>query len=105
MSREKNPNLEILCFAVEALGELTEKMVFVGGCATGLLITDNAAPPIRITKDVDVIVHVVSLVSYHQLSKKLRARGFKEDTSENAPICRWLTDNVMLDIMPADPDI
>jgi len=27
----------------EALGELRERMVFVGGCATALLITDPAA--------------------------------------------------------------
>jgi len=31
-------------------------MVFLGGCATGLLITDTAAPPIRVTRDVDAIV-------------------------------------------------
>ena len=39
-----NPNIDILIGAVEQLGELVDKMVFVGGCATGLLITDKAAP-------------------------------------------------------------
>ncbi len=39
-----NPNIELLEKTVEKLGELADKMVFVGGCATGLLITDaNAA--------------------------------------------------------------
>jgi len=55
-----NPNLEALSQAVEQLGELVDEMMFVGGCATGLLITDKAAPPIRITKDVDAIVQVSS---------------------------------------------
>lgn len=32
-----NPNLAILEMAVQALGELTDSLVFVGGCATGLL--------------------------------------------------------------------
>jgi hypothetical protein len=56
MSRVQNPNLEILTTAVEQLGELVDELVFLGGCATGLLITDPAAPPIRITRDVDAIV-------------------------------------------------
>jgi len=40
----ENPNIEILMFAVEQLEELADEMVFIGGCATGLLITDPAAP-------------------------------------------------------------
>jgi len=56
MARLQNPNLEILILAVDQLGQLAEEMVFLGGCATGLLITDTAAPPIRVTRDVDAIV-------------------------------------------------
>ena len=41
MIRAQNPNLQILEFAVERLGELTNEMVFLGGCATGLLMTDE----------------------------------------------------------------
>ena len=33
-----------MILAVEQLGELVDEMVFLGGCATGLLITDPAAP-------------------------------------------------------------
>jgi hypothetical protein len=40
-------------------------MVFLGGCATGLLITDPVAPPIRETQDVDAIVQVASFAGYH----------------------------------------
>ena len=105
MARDQNPNLEILSLAVEQLGELADQMVFVGGCATGLLITDTAAPPIRVTRDVDAIVQVVSRADYYQLSEKLRARGFVEDTSDDAPLCRWVTENVILDVMPTDPRI
>jgi hypothetical protein len=37
----------ILEQAVNALGALVDNMVFIGGCATGLLITDLAAPATR----------------------------------------------------------
>lgn len=53
MRRAANPNLDIMEIAVASLGTLVEEMVFLGGCATGLLITDAVAPPIRPTKDVE----------------------------------------------------
>jgi len=40
MMRLKNPNLEILIRTVERLGSISDELVFLGGCATGLLITD-----------------------------------------------------------------
>ena len=46
--------------AVERLGPVADEMVFLGGCATGLLITDPAAPSVRVTMDVDVITEVAS---------------------------------------------
>ena len=100
-----NPNIQILEAAAERLRTLTEKMVFVGGCAAGLLLTDPAASPVRATIDVDVLVEVATLVEYYWLNKQLRQLGFIEDTSENAPICRWKTHDVILDVMPTDSDI
>lgn len=105
MTRVQNPNLEILALAVNQLGELADDMVFLGGCATGLLISDPAAPPIRVTRDVDAIVQVLSRAEYYNLSEKLREHGFKEDTSEDAPICRRLGGEIILDVMPTNEEI
>ena len=93
MALHQNPNLEILESAVHRLDSLCEQMVFLGGCATGLLLTDPAAPSIRITRDVDVIVEVTSLAAYHRLTKDLREKGFIEDFGPEAPICRWKNEN------------
>jgi hypothetical protein len=81
------------------------EIVFVGGCTTGLLITDPAASPVRVTDDVDVIVEVASYAEYARFSKRLRNLGFSEDSSEGAPICRWLIDQMTLDVMPTDETI
>jgi hypothetical protein len=105
MHREQNPNLEILQTAVRLLGPLADDMVFLGGCAAGLLLTDVGAPPIRVTRDVDVITEVASLWDYHRLSERLREQGFREDQSEGAPICRWVGEGVILDVMPTADDI
>src|SRR5574340_1250192 len=105
MRRAANPNIEILEIAAARLGALSEEIVFLGGCATGLLITDPLAPPIRATTDVDVICEAASLIDYQRLSKRLRALGFSEDQSPDAPICRWQAEGIVLDVMPTHPEI
>jgi hypothetical protein len=34
------------------------ELVFIGGCTTGLLISDAGASGIRVTKDVDTIIEI-----------------------------------------------
>ena len=87
------------------LKPLLAEVVFLGGCATQLLITDAAAAPIRITDDVDVIVEITSLPQYSNFSKRLRQLGFREDSSEGAPICRFIAYGLKLDVMPTDEKI
>lgn len=42
-------NRQVLLAAARLLGPLLDEIVFVGGCATGLLITDDAVPGVRAT--------------------------------------------------------
>jgi hypothetical protein len=100
-----NPNLELLCYAAARLGPLLDEIVFLGGCATGILITDPAAGPVKTTNDVDIIIEASSLTDYHAFTKRLRELGFREDTSEDAPVCRWVMEGVRLDVMPIDEKI
>lgn len=100
-----DPNLQILELATERLGSLADDMVFLGGCATGLLLTDPGAPSIRATRDVDVIVEVATLGEYHRLSGRLRQRGFREDQDPDAPVCRWVAEGLLLDVIPTRAEI
>ncbi len=52
MTKEKNPNIDILMLVVEMLGELSNEMVFLGGCTTGLL-TRRVGP----TQAVDMVIN------------------------------------------------
>ena len=100
-----NPNLELLELAAERLRQLLPEIVFVGGCATGLLIDDPAAAHVRGTYDVDVIAEIGSYAEYAVFSDRLRALGFKEDTREGAPLCRWTHGALTLDVMPLDSQV
>ena len=41
-----DPNIAILTLVVDALGDLCNSLVFVGGCAIGLLVTATRAQSI-----------------------------------------------------------
>ena len=93
-------NLELITRIAEALGDLRDRFVFVGGCATALLMTDPAAAPVRATMDVDVIVAVVSQADYYGLAGQLRERGFRQTVEEGEPPYRWTLAGMKLDVMP-----
>ena len=97
-----DPNRAQLEAAVRVLQPLLDELVFAGGCATGLLITDPAAGSVRPTMDVDVITEVASYAEYASLSERLRGLGLSEDSSEGAPTCRWRYRDLIIDVMPTD---
>lgn len=105
MARAQHPNIEILELAAVALGPICDELVFLGGCAVGLLITDSAAPPVRVTRDVDTVTEIASIAEYYEMGKRLRGRGFEVDPSKDAPICRWIGHGILLDVMPTDKSI
>lgn len=101
-----DPNRAIFERAVALLEPLLDELVFVGGCATGLLVTDTAAGGIRPTKDVDAIVRVGSYAEYAAISDQMRALGFVEDSRPGAPICRFRHhDLIVVDLMPTAASI
>lgn len=99
------PNLSKVELIARALGELREQLVFVGGCAVDLLLTDAAAAPSRVTYDVDLVAQVAALPDYHKLEEAFVRLGFKRDVSKEAPICRWRFGNLEVDLMPTDTGI
>ena len=100
-----NRNLELLKVAAMLLRPVLDELVFVGGCATGLLVSDEAAAEVRPTFDVDAIAEITSYVEYTTFGERLHKLGFTEDASEGAPNCRWQHGEIKLDLMPLDEKI
>ncbi len=98
-------NLALLSEMVDRPGSLANDFVFVGGCATGLLITTPRSQIIRGTVDVDVVVEVATILEYQAVEKQLMARSFVQDRTEDAPICRWLNSGLQLDVLPSKQGI
>ncbi|MEK7810191.1 MAG: hypothetical protein AAB278_00045 [Pseudomonadota bacterium] len=103
--KPQRPNVPKMELVAQALGDLREQLVFVGGCAVDLLLTDTAAAPSRVTYDVDLVAQVAALSGYHKLESKFGKLGFKRDTSDGAPICRWRLQGLEVDLMPTETQI
>lgn len=100
-----NPNLLSSVAMAQAMGPLCDQVVFVGGCATGLLVDDTGLMDVRPTEDVDAIVEVASLAGYHALADKLLKRGFKQTMEDNTSPFRWYWTRMQLDLMPLDEKV
>lgn len=100
-----DPNLALLAGMARAMGPLCEQVVFVGGCATGLLIDNASLMDVRPTEDVDAIVEVASLAGYHRLADQLAQRGFKQTMADNTPPFRWFWNRLQLDLVPLDEKV
>jgi hypothetical protein len=96
--------MEMLVLVAQRLGTLRERVVFLGGATVSLFLTDASAPPVRSTRDVDVIVEIATRAAYYRFAGELRERGFGEDTEANV-LCRWKVDKIIVDVMPTDPAI
>ncbi len=101
--RADNPNLAPLLKAAELLAPILDQIAFVGGCATGLLVSDPAAAPVRATFDVDAIIEIASYTEFIEIEQRLAHLGFRRDPA--ALICRWFADDLILDLMPTEAGI
>jgi predicted nucleotidyltransferase len=97
-----DPNLPMLEDAVRKLAPFLDEIVFVGGVTLGLLITDEAAAPIRGTTDVDVIAEIVTYADYIAFSERLRQAHFTEDAGLT---CRWHNGALTLDVLALTKEV
>src|SRR5690606_34756911 len=82
--------------------ELLPQVAFVGGCTTGLLITDEMTrESVRYTDDVDLIINVLGYTGWHKFSEQLVQRGFRISMDDDVN-CRFRLGDLQVDFMPDD---
>src|SRR5690242_4708193 len=95
-----NPNLQLLTDAAKLLEPILGELVFVGDCATALLITDRAAAEVGQPLGVGASAEITSYAEYAVFSDRLRKLGVQEATSEGAHPCCWRQKTPTLELMP-----
>ncbi|MES2460415.1 MAG: hypothetical protein V4671_07515 [Armatimonadota bacterium] len=104
--RNAAQSITMIRHVAQSLGpEMVRLIAFLGGASLPLLLTDPAVQDVRSTRDVDVIIEVMTYGEYASLAEELRRRNFQEDMSPGAPICRWVVDETIVDVMPTDEKI
>lgn len=102
-------SIEMVMMIAGALEELVDDVVFVGGCATPLLVEEYAQPEARVTVDVDFVIEAAVMPDYYRFAERIRAKGFREDMMGDGPLCRWRLPvhggSLIVDVMPTEADV
>lgn len=93
-------NMTMLQLVATGLGHLRDEVVFVGGCVAELYAKEPELSDIRATLDVDCIIEISSYIKLGDFEEELCKLKFAHDTSEGAPVCRWIYDGIKVDVMP-----
>lgn len=93
-------NNERLRQIADALDDLNASVMYVGGAVIQLYSSDDAAINPTTTYDVDCVVNISTYHEFRSFEKKLYEKNFRNDTSEGAPICRYIYNGEMVDFMP-----
>lgn len=95
-------HLELIGTIAAALGELNEKVAFVGGAVVGLYSNDLAAEDVRPTKDIDIILHIISLGNLELFREALLSKGFIQHADDDV-VCRFRYKGILVDVMATHP--
>jgi predicted nucleotidyltransferase len=85
-----------------ALGELNEKAIFVGGAVVSLYIDDPSAEDVRPTKDIDISLEIANVGELERVRETLTKKGFIQSPEDNV-ICRFRYDDIKVDVMSIEP--
>jgi predicted nucleotidyltransferase len=91
-------NREVILKISLALGEMNERVIFVGGATIGFYINDPAAEDVRATNDVDITVEIATLGELESIRQELVEKGFTQSPVDNL-ICRFRYDSIKVDVM------
>ncbi len=94
-------NIAVVAEVAEALLDIKEQMVFVGGAVVSLYTDDPAADEIRPTQDIDMTLHIVNIGHWVKVQEQLAAVGFHPDPFGHA-ICSYKYKDIPVDIMATE---
>ena len=98
MLKNTQINREVTKRIAHALGEMNERVVYVGGAIVSHYIDDPSAEDVRPTKDIDISMKIASLNELETIRQELIKRGFTQSHDDNV-ICRFRYDDILLDVM------
>jgi len=103
--RTREPELEDLGRVSQALEMAGLPCVLIGGAVVPLHLGAVGRAGARPTEDIDAVVRVRTTAEWHACEEKLRAARFAHDLREGAPICRFVFEDLTVDILPVAAEV
>lgn len=94
-------NIAVVAEVAQALKELKDQMVFIGGAVVSLYADDPAADEIRPTGDIDMTINLMNFSNWSKMQERLAELRFYPDPKGHA-ICSYKYKDIPVDIMPAE---
>jgi hypothetical protein len=88
-----NANTYMVEKIARALGPLRDTVVFVGGATVSFYVADNYAYDVRPTKDVDLVLKILSYGELEVIREKLTQLGFYQTIQDDVP-CRFVFEEI-----------
>jgi predicted nucleotidyltransferase len=110
MLKNKTINMGVIKKVAAVLGELNDQVAYVGGATVSIYADDPTADDVRPTKDIDIMLNIVSFAELAALQENLGKKGIFPDPDADIN-CRFKYDDVIIDVMatkevgwaPSDP--
>lgn len=101
MTGRRGPALDRVATVAAELGDLAERVVFIGGAIAPLLQTEPPFARARITSDVDGVIATHSYGGAQRFSREMEKRGFRQDIEDPRHVHRWIgPSGIPFDLVP-----
>lgn len=94
-------NIATVAEIAEALQELKDQVVFIGGAIISVYTDDPSADEIRPTADIDLTINLLNYADWPQKQERLAELGFSPDPF-GGDIISYLYKDIAVDIMPSE---
>jgi predicted nucleotidyltransferase len=99
MLKNSTINIKVIEKVANALGELNNDVIYVGGAIVSFYITDMGADQPRPTKDIDISVQISTYSEMDRLREQLATKGIHPASDQNV-MYRYEFEDVLIDFIP-----
>ncbi|MFP4025040.1 MAG: nucleotidyl transferase AbiEii/AbiGii toxin family protein [Thiohalospira sp.] len=101
MPQTNEINIDVVKRIARALGDLNNRVVYVGGAVVSLYIDDPAADDVRPTQDIDISLEITSQGELENLRQELAKKQFTQSAADTV-MCRFRYDGIPVDVMATE---
>lgn len=99
--KNRTINIGVVAEVAEALKDIKNDVVFVGGAVVSLYTDDPAADEIRPTQDIDLTINIINFTHWQNVQEQLGSLGFHPDPFGQS-ICSYKFKDIPVDIMATE---